>query len=200
MNADGTEQSRLLESDFADFMPRWSPDGRWIAFLSDRRGNIGLYVVPSDGGEPQPLLPEGFADAGNPTWSPDSRRLGFDAPVDSGYDIHAVDVETGDVSNLTRSPESEWYPVWGPRGDAIAAGVFTGTRESGTHGLVAIDVESGRHTTITEPTPRERHARDWWPSWSPDGARLVFASRRDGPWRLYTIGADGSGERRITGR
>lgn len=196
MRADGSDVRRLAATESADFMPRWSPDGERVAFLSDRDGIVRLYVMPSAGGEARPVLPDSFRSTpGNPTWSPDGTRLGFDALEGSAYDIFSVNLETSIVENITQSPESEWYPVWAPGGDFLLTGVVTGTREDGTHQIVSIDLESGRRSGLTGPTPRDERARDWWPSWAPDGTRVVFVSRRAGPWRLFVIDSDGTNER-----
>lgn len=198
MSADGSDARRLAATESADFMPRWSPDGEWIAFLSDREGAVRLYVMPSGGGEAHSVLPDSFrATPGNPTWSPDGKRIGFDALVGPAYDIFSVEVATSTVENLTRSAETEWYPVWGPDGGHILAGVLTGTPQEGTHQIVAIDLTSGRRSPVTRVTPRSGRARDWWPTWSPDGTRIVFASRRAGPWSLFVIDADGTNERAL---
>lgn len=200
-DSDGGNIRRLIESEAADFMPRWSPDGRWIAFLSDRSGHLGLYVVSVDGGEPRALLPASWdASAGNPSWSPDSQRVAFDADRGSGYEIYTVGLHGDRVTNVTASQDDEWYPAWSPDGSQILSGVLTGTREDGTHQLVAFEVDGPMRWGLTVATPRDEHARDWWPSWSPDGTQVVFVSRRDGPWRLYLIDADGTGERALTTR
>jgi Tol biopolymer transport system component len=63
--------------------PAWSPDGRYVAFESDRGNEAGLYaiyVVPRNGGTPLRLTPFEL-DAHHPTWSPDGRRIAFDARI-----------------------------------------------------------------------------------------------------------------------
>ena len=201
MARDGSDIRRVRESASADFMPRWSPDGRWIAFLSDGGDAIGLYVMPSAGGDARSLLPQEFdGDAGNPTWSPESDRVAFDAPTGDGYDIYSVDLGGSDVVNHTRSVETEWYPVWSPDGTEILFGLLTDSAPNGAHQLVAINLATGAHRPVTSPTPLDRTPRDWWPDWSPDGSRVVFSARREGLWRLFVGPADGTGGRPLADR
>ncbi|MFJ4650289.1 serine hydrolase [Nocardia sp. NPDC088792] len=77
----GGEPTRLTRG-VADTDPRWSPDGRSIAFLRAGNGPAQLWLLPADGGEPEQLteLPLG---AGLPVWSPDGTRIAFAAAVDS---------------------------------------------------------------------------------------------------------------------
>ena len=62
MDSDGSDPRRLTETEWADFMPRWSPDGQWITFLSDRRGSTELYLMSSDGGDARPDVVKGHDD------------------------------------------------------------------------------------------------------------------------------------------
>ena len=64
--------------------PEFSPDGKWIAFLSDRDGWDHLYVMPSAGGEAIQIT-KGKFEAWRPTWSPDSTRIAFDANEPDHY-------------------------------------------------------------------------------------------------------------------
>jgi Tol biopolymer transport system component len=78
---DGTGSPRPLTSgEKADTAPRWSPDGRRLAFLSTRGGKPQLYLLDLDGGEARKLT-DLKGGAGEPAWSPDGRRLAFAAPV-----------------------------------------------------------------------------------------------------------------------
>jgi len=79
--ADGGEPARLTRGAGRDWAPRWSPDGRWLAFLSDRDGKPGqLYLLPVGGGEPHRLTSLA-GGAGPAAWSPDGARVAFCARV-----------------------------------------------------------------------------------------------------------------------
>jgi len=81
--ADGSEVKPFTAGTQRDGHPRWSPDGRYLAFLSDRNGDKRqLYVIPVDGGEAYPLT-DMAGGAMSLAWSPDSRQIAFLSPVDA---------------------------------------------------------------------------------------------------------------------
>lgn len=74
MPATGGQPFPFTTGDQLDTAPAWSPDGRWIAFLSDRTGTTQVWVIPAGGGEARQVTAlEGVT--GRPVWAPDSRRL-----------------------------------------------------------------------------------------------------------------------------
>src|SRR5215470_8600050 len=70
---------QLTYSEKAESAPRWSPDGKWLAFLSDRDGNQQIYLLPMGGGEPVPLT-KGKRSVDQFAWSPDGSQIAFVAP------------------------------------------------------------------------------------------------------------------------
>ena len=76
MNADGSGVARLTDSEATDADPAWSPDGRRIAFASDRDGGSNIYVMNADGSGVARLTDSSAGDYG-PAWSPDGRRIAF---------------------------------------------------------------------------------------------------------------------------
>ncbi len=79
----GGESKRLTTGDASESTPRWSPDGKWIAFYSNRDARDGLWVVPTEGGEPK-LVTRVYrtnfylkAAGESFTWAPDSKRIAF---------------------------------------------------------------------------------------------------------------------------
>jgi dipeptidyl aminopeptidase/acylaminoacyl peptidase len=172
--------------------PRWSPDGRWLAFTSNR-GDVpekeatappALYVMPANGGEPRQLtnLQEGVESV---AWSPDSTRIAFTARVrDDAY------AEEDEKKRRPRRFTRLFHKL-----DSVG---WTGDRR--THVFV-VDVDGlSEARQLTSGDFEHGH-----PSWSPDGKQLVFDGQRDERWdvelisRLYMLDADAGGEpRRIT--
>src|SRR5262249_47292919 len=102
-----------------------SPDGRKVAFVSDRDGWDHLYVVSTDGGEPAPLT-RGTFEVRSPVWSPDGQRIAFDASEANDPGIRRVMVATlgadGRTARLARVTEGRGTnvgPAWSPDGRTV---------------------------------------------------------------------------------
>ncbi len=105
-----TGKERRLTADSAtDMDPAFSPDGRTIGFVSDRRGKFEVYLVDLDGSNLTRLTETDTFDI-QPSFSPDGRWLAFER----GGDVYAIDLKTKAPVNLTRSPGYEGGPSWGP--------------------------------------------------------------------------------------
>ncbi len=199
---DGSDLQPLTAAGVTDAVPRWSPDGRWIAYASDRMpeaGQGGLFVVPSAGGEPR-LVAESAHSIGDLAWSPDGGRLAYATEVDAGIDndvvrvtrhgahkrdgrgyigdrraqVFVVDSQGGEPRQVTFGSWEHAAPRWSPEGGRLAtiASLVTSSR------LALIDLESGTETVVG-PDPGVTAAC----SWSPAGRLLVLAD----PGRTYQL-------------
>ncbi len=79
MPASGGEARLLLDNGYPAGTVSWSPDGRWLAVMSDAEGqDCALFIIPLEGGEPFPITDENdLLNAYNPAWSPDRNKIGF---------------------------------------------------------------------------------------------------------------------------
>ena len=164
MNADDSDVIRLTDTDgHISGYPRWSPDGQRIAFASDQDGNDEIYLANADGSGLARLTHSDRSDS-NPAWSPDGQRIAF-------VSGHSGDLE-GYLKDADRSDFAD-------RGRVKLLGSFD---------IYLMNADGSGLTQLTDDA-----GRDFNPSWSPDGQRIVFISDRDGDSDIYTMNADGSG-------
>ena len=178
--------TRLTYDEAFDSFPAWSPDGRRIAFDSDRDGNSEVYVMNADGSGVTRLT---YNDAFDvfPAWSPDGRRIAFDSDRDGNLEIYVMNADGTGVTRLTYNNAGDGFPDWSPDGRRIAFG----TGRDGNPAIYVMDASG-----VTRLTQND--ALDVAPAWSPDGRRIAFASERDGNLEIYVMNADGSGVIRLT--
>jgi hypothetical protein len=161
--------------------PAISPDGRWIAHLSERSlFSIDLYLADAATGRVVRRLTRTETDphfeslqfvASAGAWDAASRRLAFTA-VSAGKPILTiVDVENGGATRQLAldGVDEAWQPTWSPDGRSMAFAGLNG----GLSDLFVIDVEGGAVRQITEDA-----FADLQPAWSPDGRRLAFVTDR----------------------
>ena len=190
--ADGSDPVQLTRGGRRDIAPRWSPDGRTLAFLSDRDGTNQLYLLPLAGGEPRRVtsVPRG---AGPAVWAPDGDRIAFRAEVDSA----AVSTQNADEADGTRPNDAAAVrPRVITRAQYKADGVgYTFGRR---HQLFVLTLAGGLAAQVTNEDVE--HAT---PAWSPDGLRLAFVRARAGAgdyslFDLWTVDAEGGAPRQLT--
>jgi dipeptidyl aminopeptidase/acylaminoacyl peptidase len=180
---------RLTNNDVSDGYPQWSPDGRMIAFYSDRDGNAEVYVMNADGGNPTNLTKHPDSDYGA-TWSPDGSKIAFRSRRTGDAEIFVMDADGSNPVNLTKQPESnEWSPDWSPDGSKI---LFISDRD-GNGEIYVMNADGTNQTNLTNDPDG-----DYGPRWSPDGSTVSFQTTRDGDFEVFTMGADGSNPTNLT--
>jgi serine/threonine protein kinase len=107
---------KLIASSRMDAEGDYSPDGRRIAFTSDRSGSFEIWLANSDGSNPVQLTSVGGSNAGSPQWSPDGKSIVFDARLEGHGDIFLINAEGGSPHRLTTEPSENQVPTWSRNG------------------------------------------------------------------------------------
>src|SRR5919108_2709992 len=109
----------LIAGPAAELKPAWSPDGRELAFMSNRDGNFDIYVANGEGSGVRRLTDDLRNDF-NPVWSPDGRTLAWNSDRSGDFGIYVMNANGGDVRRLTDAPGIDSVPSWSPRGERNA--------------------------------------------------------------------------------
>ncbi|TMC46510.1 MAG: alpha/beta fold hydrolase [Chloroflexi bacterium] len=174
-----------------------SPDGSEVAFSWNRSDTFEIYSAPLEG-ERIFQLTDAKERSVWPRWSPDARQLAFlrDRGGDERFDIWLVDRDGEHERNLTNEPGVMHRDIaWSPDGAKLAYTANSGGKAFAIH---VIDVATGTKRALTDGS-----RDDMQPRWSPDGALLVFWSRRDEvPTNadLYVVASSGGEATRLETR
>jgi Tol biopolymer transport system component len=154
-----------------------SPDDQWLAFDSNRRGNMDIWIMRKDGSEMRQLTLH-HAHDWTPSWSPDGKKILFHSLRSGNRDLFVIPVTGGAITQLTDHPSEDLAGDWSPDGQSI---VFVSNR-SGNMDLWIMPSEGGEPQQITF-----NEAPDFLPVWAPDGNQIVFSTNRTGSYELFFI-------------
>jgi Tol biopolymer transport system component len=220
----GAAPRRLTDHPGLDYDAAFSPDGRWVVFTSERRGNPDLYALELDGDGEARLLIDSPAMEDQVAFSPDGGSIAFVSTASGNADIYTLPFtperpqSLAAATNVTNHAGGDFRPDFSPDGARIA---FTSDRDTPVSGhpifaftrqregdVYVMDRDGSNLQRLTE-TP------DWdgSPEWSADGRTLYFYSARpreivgpptspilgqEGGFRIWAMNADGSNPRAVT--
>jgi Tol biopolymer transport system component/predicted Ser/Thr protein kinase len=190
------EPQVFISSKGNDFAARYSPDGRHIAFFSNRSGTQQLWLADADGKNAVALTSAG---GNNPEWSPDSHWIAFDRtePADPGHHhIYIVPADGGGVRKLTSGPSEQVWPSCSHDG----LWIYYGCDRGGDWQIWKVPAAGGQPVQVTKQGGRQAHE-------SPDGrfvyytkanaVRVAGISRGPGVGGLWRVPAGGGPESRV---
>jgi dipeptidyl aminopeptidase/acylaminoacyl peptidase len=207
--ANGGEPLQLTRAKKSSTAPAWSPDGRWLAFVSDRTDKRQLYLINPKGGEATAItnVEEGVSGF---EWSPDGKKIAFTMTdpkpeaakerdkkygefvvIDGEYrmtHLHVIDVDPHATTpatprRVTKGDFTVGSFEWSPDGTAIAFDhrIDPNLNNSHTADISVLTVEDGAiRRLVTQEGP------DGSPVWSPDGKQIAFQSAMANPSFYYT--------------
>src|SRR5450759_2599159 len=156
---EGRTPARRFTHGKKDHSPRWSPDGKQLAFVSDRGEKNQLFVAPMDGGEARQVTRSKWG-VSQPAWSPDGTRIAYSARIGEWTDVKE---RKGADKNAPRVVRDLRYKLDG-------VGFFDERR---VH-IFVCNIESGKETQLTRGD-----YYDDQPAWSPNGRTIAFVSDRE---------------------
>ena len=117
MDADGSNVERLTEHPERDQRGAFSPDGKTVAFVSQRDGDVAVWLIDADGANPRKLV-----KGREPSFSPDGRRVVFTSSAFHDNDeIYLIDLDGSNRVRLTDNRRKfDWFAAWSPMGDRLA--------------------------------------------------------------------------------
>lgn len=195
MSFEGTNVKRLTSSPVADFSPAFSPDGKKIAFVSDREGPhliTDIYVMNADGSNKRLVtdetkIPGDRMNDFDPAFSPSGRQVVFSRG--RGYsefnnDLYKINVDGTNLTPLFETKRTAYQPSWSPDGMKIAFR-FSANR------IATVSRDGGNFVGL---------GSGYSPDWSPDGTQLTFVLDEGSgvESEIYKMNKDGSGVTQLT--
>lgn len=186
MNGGGTGSANLTNDIFDDYSPIWSPDGRQIAFSSNRDAFGEIYVMDANGFNLKRVTNNSLREI-NLAWSPDGQQIVFDAyehrENPSVSEIYIISIDGSNERRLTHNQTYDGMPAWSPDGQTIA---YISTNEE-TDLSRDVYVMSTTGSNVRKITSNGWY--DSYPIWSPDGQYIVYSSHApdDNVYGVYRV-------------
>jgi serine/threonine protein kinase/Tol biopolymer transport system component len=188
-----TRRVTLLTDDRSDnSYPIASPDGRWIAFQSDRDGDFEIYVINVMGGQLQQLTDNTYLDR-IPAWSPDGEWVIYSADVrgDGSYDLLRTRLDGSATEVVLSDSSRKSHARYSPDGRYVVYTTGSDLNNSRTWEIALLDTQTGEVRNLTN-----NNTRDASPVFSPDGSKIMYITYLgENTNAIAMMNADGSDQR-----
>lgn len=190
MNPDGSDVTQLTFSDCWNEYPRWSPDGKMIAFDSNRTGTYQIYIIYGNG-YGQKRITHGKYNYQHPSWSPDGTKIICTGGPEHNGMTQQIYIMNADGSNLRLLVSGGSSADWSPDGTRIVFqccnnGAWSTITPTG--GICVINIDGTGKTSLFIT-----HTCCFEPHWSPDGKKILFSQCVPNYGQsMYIMRADGS--------
>jgi Tol biopolymer transport system component len=178
---------RLVSSSRNQANPAFSPDGRRLAFESNRSGTPEIWISDADGSNASVLTAFGKNMTGSPEWSPDGGFIAFDSRVEGRSNIYLVRPDGAQLRRVITGVSDSSIPIWSIDGKWL---YFAG-KVDGADRIFKIPVEGGEATRITKGEGTN-------PRVSSDGRRIYY-TRWLREFEIWSVSTEGGDERRLPG-
>jgi Tol biopolymer transport system component len=173
----GGTPKRITMSPLASYFHGWSPDGKTLAFVGDRNGNLDIYTIPASGGEETRLTTAEGLDDG-PEFSPDGQYIYFNSERTGSMQIWRMKPDGSAQEQITSDGLNNWFPHVSPNGRQIVFLSYekdvTGHPADKDVTLRIMNLADKKITVLTKLFGGQGTINV--PSWSPDSRRLAFVS------------------------
>ena len=202
-----------------DYSPAISPDGKWVAFASNRLQNAELYLIDLTDRSLRQLTHTDELDEYMPVFSPDGKSIAFATertrggmmlpPIQaSGSDpsrasIYLMDIDGRNQRPLVDADGADRAPVFSPDGQKIAfeskaptqetASTPGSTENNDTLEIYVIDIDGSNKTQLTHNDVDDGH-----PTWSPNGKQIAFSSMVENIYQIFIVNAAGGTAKQLT--
>jgi len=181
---------KLISSTRRDYDPALSPDGKRIAFQSDRSGVNEIWVCDSDGANPVQFTSVGGSarDLSGVKWSPDGKSIVFDMNVGGNFGIHVISAAGGIPRRLTSQPRWVSWPCWSRDGQSI----YFRSGLSETAQVWKMPASGGDAVQISHDPENIDLLLE-----SPDGKFIYYSKGWPNPYSIWRVDAAGGGATKV---
>ncbi|HZP96852.1 MAG TPA: hypothetical protein VFC31_11010 [Candidatus Limnocylindria bacterium] len=175
---------QLTATEGSNLRPTWSPDGKRIAYQSNRDGSYHIYVMDADGSNTKQITSGADTDDRHPAWSPDGRAIAVDSGDATHREIWIIDVASQRRTQVTKTGAIASFPSWSPDGKRLAFYVYrasgaTSGEFSGTMDVWTAARDGSGLVQMTRGLASEKNSQCTFAChsvrWSPDSTRIAFS-------------------------